>query len=156
MKMENIRIVPMTAEHIPELVRLEKMCFSTPWDEKALSDELENHTAHFLTAVDDIGSVLGYIGSFIVCESCYISDVAVFPQNRRKGVGKALIEELCRLAGELGAESVSLEVRPSNSAAISLYSSMDFEEVGLRKNFYRDPEEDALILTCDIKTRRKE
>lgn len=156
MKTENIKIVPMTAKHIPELVRLEKMCFSTPWDEKALSDELENHTAHFLTAVNESGDVLGYIGAFIVCESCYISDVAVFPQYRRNGIGKTLIETLCRLAGEMGAESVSLEVRPSNHAAISLYSSMGFEEVGLRKNFYRAPEEDALILTCDIKAGIKE
>lgn len=90
---------------------------------------------------------MGYIGAFTVCESCYISNIAVFPQHRRKGIGRLLLRKAAEQARKKGAESISLEVRPSNTAAISLYKSEGYEEVGLRKNFYRDPNEDALILT---------
>ncbi len=144
--MSNIEIVPMKAEHIPVLAQLEKLCFSQPWSEKSLAEELDNRTAHFLAAVSD-DVIMGYIGAFTVCESSYISNIAVFPQHRRKGIGRLLLRKAAEQARKKGAESISLEVRPSNTAAISLYKSEGYEEVGLRKNFYRDPNEDALILT---------
>ena len=144
--MSNIEIVPMKAEHIPVLAQLEKLCFSQPWSEKSLAEELDNRTAHFLAAVSD-DVIMGYIGAFTVCESCYISNIAVFPQHRRKGIGRLLLRKAAEQARKKGAESISLEVRLSNTAAISLYKSEGYEEVGLRKNFYRDPNEDALILT---------
>lgn len=147
--MDNIKIIPMSSMHIPKLAELEKICFSQPWSEKSLEEELDNHTAHFIVAVNQNEKIMGYMGSFVVCESCYVSNIAVFPDFRRKGVGRALIKATFRMAHKEGAESVSLEVRPSNEAAIALYTSMGFEEVGLRRNFYRDPAEDGLILTCD-------
>ncbi len=144
--MEKMKIIDMNEKHIPELAQLEKICFSQPWSEKSLSEELDNRTAHFLVAESD-EKIAGYIGIFVVCESCYVSNVAVFPEYRRQGVAKQLIERACVVAEENGAESISLEVRPSNAAAVSLYGSVGFEEVGLRKNFYRAPVEDALIMT---------
>ena len=144
--MEKMKIIDMNEKHIPELAQLEKICFSQPWSEKSLSEELDNRTAHFLVAESD-EKIGGYIGIFVVCESCYVSNVAVFPEYRRQGVAKQLIERACVVAEENGAESISLEVRPSNAAAVSLYGSVGFEEVGLRKNFYRAPVEDALIMT---------
>ena len=139
-------IVKMTEEHISALAELEKICFSTPWSENSLREELDNRTAHFLVALCG-GRTAGYIGTFVVCESCYVSNVAVFPHFRRQGAAKALIERACADAKQLGAESISLEVRPSNEPAVRLYASMGFEEIGLRKNFYRSPTEDALIMT---------
>ena len=151
--MSDIVIVPMTEEHIPELARLEKICFSTPWNEQMLSEELDNHTAYFRVAM--CGDVIaGYIGIFVVCESCYISNIAVFPEYRGKGIGSSLIECACSVARENGAGSLSLEVRPSNEGAVRLYMKNGFEEVGLRRNFYRKPQEDALILTKDIVTQQ--
>ena len=144
--MEKMKIIDMNEKHIPELAQLEKICFSQPWSENSLSEELDNRTAHFLVAESD-EKIAGYIGIFVVCESCYVSNVAVFPEYRRQGVAKQLIERACVVAEENGAESISLEVRPSNAAAVSLYGSVGFEEVGLRKNFYRAPVEDALIMT---------
>ena len=141
-----MKIIDMNEKHIPELAQLEKICFSQPWSEKSLSEELDNRTAHFLVAESD-EKIAGYIGIFVVCESCYVSNVAVFPEYRRQGVAKQLIERACVVAEENGAESISLEVRPSNAAAVSLYGSVGFEEVGLRKNFYRATVEDALIMT---------
>lgn len=141
----------MESRHIPELARLEKICFSQPWSAKSIEEELDNRTAHFLVAEAD-GKVAGYIGVFVVYESGSISNIAVFPEYRRQGVGRLLLESACNVAQEGGAESLSLEVRPSNEGAISLYLSVGFEEVGLRKNFYRNPTEDALILSKSIKS----
>ena len=147
--MDDFDIVPMTQEHIPALAELEALCFSTPWNEQMLSEELDNHTAHFLVAVCN-RKIAGYIGVFVVCESCYISNIAVFPEYRRMGLGGLLIDSARETAAKNGAQSLSLEVRPSNEAAVRLYMKKGFEEVGLRKNFYRKPAEDALILTMGI------
>lgn len=144
--MIQMKIIDMNEKHIPELAKLEKICFSQPWSEKSLAEELDNRTAHFLVA-ESGDNIVGYIGIFVVCESCYVSNIAVFPEYRRQGAAKQLIESACAAAEENGAESISLEVRPSNAAAVSLYESVGFEEVGLRKNFYRAPTEDALIMT---------
>ncbi len=139
-------IFPMERNDVKTLAELEQQCFSQPWNEQMLGEELDNRTAHFLVAKQD-GVIAGYIGVFVVCESCYISNIAVFPCFRRQGAAKLLLQSACEIAFENGAESVSLEVRPSNNEAVSLYAKMGFEEVGLRKNFYRKPVEDALILT---------
>ena len=80
-------------------------------------------------------------------ESCDISNIAVLPEYRRQGIGRFLLEGACDIAEKCGAESVSLEVRPSNVGALALYKSVGFEEVGLRKGFYRNPSEDGLILS---------
>lgn len=142
----NLIITPMNEQHIPALAELEKVCFSTPWTEQGLREELDNHTAHFLVAQCG-DAVVGYIGMFVVCESCYVSDIAVFPRYRRQGAATALIARAAADAAALGAESISLEVRPSNEAAVALYRSLGFDDVGLRKHFYREPDEDALIMT---------
>ena len=141
-----LKITSMTEKHIPALAELERLCFSTPWTEQGLREELDNRTAHFIVA--EIGNqVAGYMGVFVVCESCYVSDIAVYPQFRRQGVASALIKKASADAAVLGAQSISLEVRPSNEAAVKLYRSLGFDDIGLRKRFYRDPEEDALIMT---------
>lgn len=148
--MKQFEMIPMAEEHIAALTELEKICFGgLAWNETGLRDELTNDTAHFLVAKSG-GEIAGYIGVFVVMESCYVSNVAVFPQFRRMGCASELIEAACALARELAAESISLEVRPSNTAAIALYSSLGFEEIGLRKNFYRAPKEDALIMTREL------
>ena len=146
MNSEDINIVPMEEKHIAALVELENICFSQPWTYQQLAEELDNHTAHFIVA--EIGdNVVGYMGIFVVCESSYVSNIAVFPEYRRHGIGRKLLCEAVRMAVQMGAESLSLEVRPSNTPAVELYSSLGFEEVGLRKNFYRNPVEDGLIMT---------
>ena len=140
----------MTEEDIVQLARLETVCFGAlAWTEQGLRDELTNETAHFFVIKED-GVIAGYIGTFVVCESCYVSNIAVFPEMRRKGYAARLISAAADNARSLGAQSVSLEVRPSNSAALSLYASAGFEEIGLRKGFYREPKEDALILSLSL------
>ncbi|MFU0831892.1 MAG: [Ribosomal protein S18]-alanine N-acetyltransferase [Oscillospiraceae bacterium] len=144
--MESLNLVPMSFRHLEDLVKLEQLCFSEPWTREGLAAELSSDTAVFLVAESD-GKTAGYAGMHCVCGECYVDNIAVFPKFRRRGIGRALTLELLRRAQERDAEFCSLEVRPSNTAAITLYQSLGFKQVGKRKNFYRGPTEDALILT---------
>ena len=142
------RIVPMNADHLDELERLERLCFSRPWSKRMLAEELDNACAAFLVAEDaDSGKVLGYAGVLVMADEWYITNVAVFPEYRRHGIGAAIIEVFMNFARGNDLAFLTLEVRPSNTAAIALYKGFGFEEVGRRKNYYDLPKEDALILT---------
>lgn len=146
---EYFRTVPMQEIHVDELARLESCCFSEPWTRSGLVAEFMNDTACFVVAepVDQPGAVAGYAGMHYVAGEGYIDNVAVFPELRKKGVGRLLMNSLFKVCRERGAALLSLEVREGNAPAISLYSSLGFQEVGKRRNFYSNPTEDALILT---------
>ena len=148
MEHRNINIVPMNADHLEELERLEKICFSRPWSRKMLAEELENQCAAFLVAEDPASrAVLGYAGVLVMADEGYITNVAVFPEYRRQGIAAQIIKVFCDFAQGNHLAFLTLEVRPTNKAAIELYRSFGFEEVGRRKNYYDLPKEDALILT---------
>ncbi len=138
-------ITEMSAEHIPFIALLEKECFSEPWSEASLTEELTNPDSHFLVA--DCGEVAGYIGVQEICGEAYITNVAVFDNHRKKGIGRALLKTAADGAKSRGCEFITLEVRVSNAAAVSLYESEGFEKVGIRKNFYASPTEDGAIYT---------
>ena len=112
-----------------------------------LTEELENQCAAFLVAEDENGTVLGYAGLLVMLDEGYITNVAVFPEYRRLGVAAKIIEVYMNFAAANNLAFLTLEVRPSNGAAIALYRRFGFEEVGRRKNYYDLPKEDALILT---------
>ena len=147
MSEKKIRIVPMNADHLEDLERLERICFSRPWSKRMLGEELENQCAAFLVAEDESGKVLGYAGLLVMMDEGYITNVAVFPEYRRLGVAAKIIEVYMNFAKANQLAFLTLEVRPSNAAAIALYQRFGFEEVGRRKNYYDLPKEDALILT---------
>lgn len=138
-------IVKMSAEHIPEIAKLETECFSQPWSENSLSEELKNENSYFLVAVCE--KVLGYIGVQEICGEAYITNVAVFGEYRKEGIGRKLLNEACNGAKLRGCEFITLEVRESNFAAIALYESEGFEKAGVRKNFYSAPTENGVIYT---------
>lgn len=144
--MINLTIAQMEKQYLDAVAELEKTCFSTPWTYENLAESLENDTAHFFVALDD-EKVIGYIGVNVISDSCFIDNIVVYPEYRRQGVGKALLKIAALTADVMGADFISLEVRESNYAAIALYRSMGFEVMGLRKNFYRMPQENALIMT---------
>ena len=147
----NIKIVPMTADHLEELEKLERICFSRPWSRKMLAEELENQCAAFLVAEDAVtGKVVGYAGLLVVADEGYITNVAVFPEYRRQGIAAQIIQVFVNFALGNHLAFLTLEVRPSNTAAIALYQGFGFEEVGRRKNYYDLPKEDALILTREF------
>ena len=141
-----MRIAHMTAEHVPQVAALEKVCFSDPWSENSVASELENPLSCWLVALDG-ETVAGYVGSQTVMDETDMMNIAVHPDFRRQGVARALILALIGELKKRGSRCLTLEVRASNEAAIALYKKHGFEEVGRRKNYYEDPKEDALLMT---------
>ena len=138
-------LTKMTEAHVAQVAELEKICFSEPWSERSVASELTNPLAYWLVAEDD-GRVAGYIGSQTVMEETDMMNVAVHPDYRKQGVATALITELVAELKKMGSHCLTLEVRATNESAIRVYRKLDFQEVGRRKNYYRNPREDALIL----------
>lgn len=140
-----IQVVTMAEEHISALAQLERECFSDPWSEKALSEELSNPNAVFRVALID-GEVAGYVGMLHVLDEGDICNVAVFDRFRRKGVASALIQHLVDYGVENQLSFITLEVRESNIGAQKFYETMGFETIGVRKNFYDNPREHAILM----------
>jgi len=138
-------ITTMGEQHVAQVAALEKMCFSDPWSENSVASELTNPLSLWLVA-DDNGTVIGYIGSQTVLGETDMMNVAVHPDFRKQGVATALIVGLVEELRKRGSHSLTLEVRASNAPAISVYTALEFREAGRRKNYYRNPREDALIL----------
>ncbi len=134
---------------IPQIASLERECFSSPWSEVSLRETMEKENSNFLVAECD-GKVCGYVGSYFVMDEGYITNVAVSVKARRHGVGRALVSALKDVAEKAELSFLTLEVRVGNTPAISLYSSLGFENLGRRPRFYRDPVEDAYIMTLNF------
>ncbi len=135
----------MLKEDIPEVARLEKVCFSEPWSENSILESLNAGTLFYVAKAE--GKVCGYIGISIIAGEGYITNIAVFPEHRKRGIGTALLRHVISLRREMQLDFVSLEVRVSNGDAVSIYKKNGFVAEGLRKNFYRNPPEDAVIMT---------
>ena len=138
-------IVKMKECHVSAVAALETICFSDPWSENSVSSELKNKLALWLVAEEN-GTVAGYIGSQTCGEESDVMNVAVHPDFRRRGIAEALVNALVEELKAIGSHCLTLEVRASNVPAIALYEKMVFSEIGRRKNYYRNPREDALIL----------
>ena len=138
-------ITNMNRQHVTQVAELEKICFSDPWSENSIASELDNQLAFWLVALEG-EIVAGYIGSQTVMDETDMMNVAVHPDFRRQGIAEALVNGLVDRLKAMGSHCLTLEVRASNAPAISLYEKLGFSEIGRRKNYYRNPREDALIL----------
>ena len=139
-------ITEMRPEHVAQVAALEKLCFGTEaWSENSVASELNNQLALWIVAVDG-DRVAGYVGSQTVCDETDMMNIAVHPDYRRQKLGTALITDLIDALAKRGSHSLTLEVRASNDPAIAMYTQYGFEQIGRRKNYYRNPKEDALIL----------
>ena len=145
-----IQILPMTSDRVPAVAALEAVSFSTPWSEASIRAELDNPWAVWLTASAD-EALVGYLGVQYGPDGGDIMTVATDPAYRGHGVAKALIAAMADILRQKGLDWLTLEVRPSNAAALGLYGSMGFRQVGRRKNYYRRPTEDAVLLTLFLK-----
>ena len=135
----------MNSSHVDQIAQLEKRCFSDPWSENSIASELDNKLAFWLVATEG-DRVAGYIGSQTVMDETDMMNVAVHPDYRRKGIAEALVNGLVEELKRKESRCLTLEVRASNDPAITLYEKLGFSEIGRRKNYYRNPREDALIL----------
>lgn len=138
-------IVSMNEGHVAQVAELEKICFSDPWSEKSVASELTNPLSCWLVAEQD-GAVAGYIGSQTVMGESDMMNVAVHPNFRRQGIAERLVMALVDALKARESHCLTLEVRASNDPAKALYEKLGFVQVGLRRNYYRNPREDALIL----------
>lgn len=143
-------IIPMTGDHIDEVADIERLCFSDPWSRRMLSEHLENECAATLVAQGSDGTVLGYAGLLVVLDEGYITNVAVRPEYRRQGIAGELLSVFRRFAEGNKMAFLTLEVRQSNQAARALYAKYGYVEVGVRKNYYDHPKEDAIIMTLEL------
>lgn len=140
-----MNIVPMNEHHVPQIALLEQECFADPWSQQSIASELHNPLSLWLVAQEG-QTLLGYVGSQTCLDETDMMNIAVSPASRRQGIARALIEALVSALRQRGSKQLTLEVRASNGPARQLYESLGFLQVGLRKNYYRNPKEDALIL----------
>ena len=135
----------MTADHVAQVAALEAICFADPWSEKSVASELTNPLSLWLVAMDG-ERLAGYVGSQSVLGESDMMNVAVHPDYRRHGIAEALCNALVEALKKKENYCLTLEVRASNEPAKALYEKLGFVQVGLRKNYYRNPKEDACIL----------
>ena len=140
---------PLERRHVPQMAEIERACFSDPWSEQSLADEVDNPLADYYLCEKN-GLLLGYIGTRKLPDQWEIVNVAVRPEARRRHVASRLMERLLSEAGAGGVSQIFLEVRESNLPARLLYEAFGFAYIGRRKRYYSDPEEDALLMARTI------
>lgn len=139
-------IVKMEPKHIDGVMVVEHLSFTVPWSRESFTQELmTNGFAHYIAAIEN-DVVIGYAGMWKIEDEGHITNVAVHPEFRGTHIGKKLMEALIKLAKDSGIRAMTLEVRKSNYIALNLYKSLGFTEAGIRKNYYSDNREDAIIM----------
>ncbi|WP_032121329.1 ribosomal protein S18-alanine N-acetyltransferase [Clostridium amazonitimonense] len=143
--MNNIEIIPMTYDHIEDVLAISFLSFPISWYRESFIRELQNNFAYYVVAKYK-GDIVGFGGTWIILEESHITNIAVHPNFRGLGIGEIILKSLINIGKIHGINSMTLEVRPSNTAALGLYNKLGFLEEGRRKNYYEDNKEDALIL----------
>ena len=146
----NYVIQDANLSHVSGIHAIEVECFSDPWPEQFVISQLPDDNHIFLVALDG-EAVIGYVGMMYVLDEGYISNVAVTASYRRQKIADELINTLIERSNELNLSFVTLEVRESNDPAKMLYAKHGFEVVGLRKNYYTKPKENAVLMTVYLK-----
>ena len=148
--MPSLSIERMRPADLSDVLAIERASFSMPWSRGAFLYEIEqNQVARCWVGRED-GRVVGYICLWDVADELHITNVAVHPEARRRGVGRALLDSVFERARAAGSRVVLLEVRPSNVEALALYESFGFRVVGSRRGYYYDTGEDALVMETDL------
>lgn len=136
----------MTKEDAPAAAAIEQTLPGRPWSEQAFRESLDCREAYFLAAEAENGDLAGYCGCYMTLDDAEIVDVAVAQTYRRRGIGGELLDRMIADLDARGLHVIVLEVRSGNEAAIRLYEGRGFTGIGVRKNFYENPREDALVM----------
>ena len=142
-------ITPLKLSHVQQMAEIEKLCFSEPWSEETIKDELDTPLSRYFVCQNG-DRVLGYIGTRILLDQCDITNIAVHPDVRRGGIATLLLKELIETVRPMGVEVLYLEVREGNTPARAFYEKSGFVSVGRRKNYYNLPTEDAILMTKSL------
>lgn len=141
-----IVIQPMAVDDLDGVLEIERVSFPTPWSRAAYYRELTDNTyAHYVVAKRG-DEVVGYAGMWVLLDEAHVTNIAVHPRHRRRGIGEALMLQLMAIAREKGAARMTLEVRPSNKTAQKLYQKLGFVARGIRRRYYSDTKEDAIVM----------
>jgi ribosomal-protein-alanine N-acetyltransferase len=141
----NIVVDLMKEEDIHSVLEISSLSFSIPWSKDSYIQELTNPIARYLVAkIDD--KVVGFVGTWIVLDESHITNIAIHPNYRKQGIGSSLLEEFLKYCKSQGCIAFTLEVRNSNKAARTLYEKYNFKQEGIRKGYYEDTKEDAIIM----------
>ncbi|MBM7707117.1 ribosomal-protein-alanine N-acetyltransferase [Chryseomicrobium aureum] len=141
----------MTLDDVDAVWELEKEAFPTPWSREAFVNEmLANRFAYYIVGENQASEVIAFCGMWLVTDECHITNVAVTTCARGNGFGEALMREAIRVTRENGGRVMTLEVRVSNDTAQNLYRKLGFQEGGIRKNYYTDTHEDALVMWVEF------
>ena len=149
MTTDAITVRAASEDDIPAIAELEQLCFSVPWSEKALRETLSSPHARLFCA-ELGGVVIAYGGCYLLGDDADITNIATHPDYRRRGAAAAVLEVLTACAKEAGMFAVHLEVRASNAPAIALYEGFGFSVDGIRKNYYKNPTENAVLMTFSL------
>ncbi len=141
----------MTLEDVDGVWELEKEAFPTPWTREAFVNEmLANKFAYYIVGELEPGNIVAFCGMWLVTDECHITNVAVTSRCRGKGYGELLMREAIRVTKEYGGRIMTLEVRVTNDVAQNLYRKLGFRDGGIRKNYYTDTHEDALVMWVEF------
>ncbi len=147
--MDNLEIRAMEQQDIEEIIAIENEAFGSPWSQNSFMKELDNPYAYYLVGLLD-GVLASYIGAWLIFDEAHITTLAVTRQHRRKGLAGIILSKLLNDAQENGIMKATLEVRESNYAAQKLYKKKSFVDVGRRKKYYSDNQEDAIIMWKEL------
>lgn len=140
----------MKQEDIPQVTEIDREAFPTLWPPANYERELKNGLAHYIVACDEEGNyIMGFAGLWMLVDEAHITNIAVREKHRRQGIGEALLIAIIELAIKLGAHLITLEVRASNAEAQKLYAKYGFVRVGLRRGYYTDNREDAVLMSIE-------
>ena len=145
-----VAIEPMTVADLPRVLAIERMSFTSPWNEANFRHEIESNPLAWNLVARADGTVVAFACAYIVADELMINDLAVESSQRRLGLGSALLRRLIEGARLRGCRRATLEVRPTNQAARALYEAFGFLVVGHRPGYYADTGEDALLLACAL------
>jgi ribosomal-protein-alanine N-acetyltransferase len=145
----DMRIDKMTLADLDRVLEIEALSYKTPWSRRAFTSEVtENSYAHYFVARHE-GKIVGYVGMWVILDESHITNIAVDPEFRRHRIGQRLLLAMFEKAKEYGASRMTLEVRVTNTGAQTLYRNLGFADRGLRKGYYTDTNEDAIIMWKD-------
>ena len=146
-----VRYRRMTVDDVQAVHKIELASFPVPWTLDSFYYEMtENQYAHYLVAEDETGEIIGFCGIWLVIDAAQITNVAVVQSVRGQGIGETLMREAMRVAKEAKMDVMSLEVRVTNTVAQNLYRKLGFQDGGLRKGYYTDNQEDALVMWVNL------
>jgi ribosomal-protein-alanine N-acetyltransferase len=140
----------MNEEDIDDVLEIEHKSFATPWSREAFFNELTQNQFALYVVLEEENKVIGYCGAWIVVDEAHITNVALLPEYRGRKLGEALMRKLMEIASEMGAITMTLEVRVSNFTAQALYRKLGFQNGAIRKNYYTDNQEDALVMWVNL------